>query len=43
MMEEAFLIGGGRIHRLVGQRGAGKVILKALGFEPTPYYRKAES
>jgi hypothetical protein len=26
---------------LAGKRGAGPAILKALGFEPTPYYRKA--
>jgi hypothetical protein len=28
---------------LKGSRGAGPTILKAIGFEPTPYYRKAES
>lgn len=26
---------------LQGRRGAGPAILKALGFEPTPFYRKA--
>ena len=28
---------------LHGERRPGPAILKALGFEPTPYYRKAES
>ena len=27
---------------LLGKRGAGPAILKALGFEPRPYYRKAD-
>ncbi len=27
---------------LNGRRGAGPAILKRLGFEPTPYYRKAK-
>jgi hypothetical protein len=27
---------------LRGNRGAGPAILKALGFETSPYYRKAE-
>jgi hypothetical protein len=27
---------------LNGNRGAGPAILKALGYEATPYYRKAE-
>lgn len=26
---------------LQGKRGAGPAILKAIGFEPTPFYRKA--
>ena len=26
---------------LQGRRGAGPAILKALGFDPTPFYRKA--
>lgn len=27
---------------LRGRRDAGPALLRALGFEPTPYYRKAE-
>ena len=29
-------------HFLLGRNGAGPAILKALGFDETPYYRKAE-